>query len=128
MGEELIEGTRSEWESKGVILITDTKTHRSASRRLLQLSADDCRHYKPTNRRVIAPARLAGDGRSTVDLCDEGFVLCFLDADAYSAQEMLDQASELGIPLQRVALAASLDSLTRAATPWFVPTARHIAR
>jgi hypothetical protein len=112
VGEELIEGTRAEWESKGVILGYRYENSPICVPDDSPAPADDYRVYEPTNRAGHrAPHAWLGDGRSTLDLYGDGFVLCDLGADADSAKEILDLATALHIPLQRAALPSSVEDL-----------------
>ncbi|GAA1786552.1 FAD-dependent oxidoreductase [Pseudarthrobacter sulfonivorans] len=113
VGEELMAGTRAEWESKGVILGYRYEDSPICIADGSPKPADDYRVYEPTNRAGHrAPHAWLEDGRSTLDLFGDGFVLVDLDAEARDPQlqALLDVAASRGIPLRREVLPASLGS------------------
>lgn len=112
VGEELIEGTRAEWESKGVILGYRYEDSPICVGDDSSAPLDDYRVYEPTNRAGHrAPHAWIADGVSTLDLFGEGFVLCDLGTDEQTAQPISEIAARLGVPLRRAELPESVTSL-----------------
>jgi 2-polyprenyl-6-methoxyphenol hydroxylase-like FAD-dependent oxidoreductase len=111
VGEELLAGTRAEWESKGVIL-----GYRYANSPICVSDgspepADEYRTYEPTNRAGHrAPHIWLAENTSTLDLFGEGFVLLDRgladDSDAHLQQE----AARRNIPLRRAPLPVTANS------------------
>lgn len=114
VGEELMAGTRAEWESKGVILGYRYEDSPICVPDGSPSPADDYRVYEPTNRAGHrAPHAWLEDGRSTLDLYGDGFVLIDLGTEADSAREIMGAAERMGIPLRREELPTALGSLYR---------------
>ena len=113
VGEELVEGTRAEWESKGVILGYRYENSPICVPDGTQEPPDDYRLYVPTNRPGHrAPHAWLSQGRSTLDLFGDGFVLLDLGPDHEAAPALLlDRAHELGIPVRPESLPDSVATL-----------------
>ncbi len=112
VGEELIEGTRAEWESKGVILGYRYEDSPICVADGTPAPADDYRVYEPTNRPGHrAPHAWLENGRSTLDVFGDGFVLVDLGEDTDSSEGILATTEALGVPLRREVFPASLCAL-----------------
>jgi 2-polyprenyl-6-methoxyphenol hydroxylase-like FAD-dependent oxidoreductase len=112
VGEELVEGTRAEWESKGVILGYRYEDSPICVPDGTPEPPDDYRVYVPTNRPGHrAPHAWLSEGRSTLDLFGHGFVLADLGKDHEAAAPLLDRARELGIPVMLESLPDSVATL-----------------
>jgi 2-polyprenyl-6-methoxyphenol hydroxylase-like FAD-dependent oxidoreductase len=112
VGEELVEGTRAEWESKGVILGYRYEDSTICVPDGTPEPPDDYRVYVPTNRPGHrAPHAWLSEGRSTLDLFGDGFVLADLGKDHEAAAPLLDRARELGIPVRLESLPDSVATL-----------------
>jgi 2-polyprenyl-6-methoxyphenol hydroxylase-like FAD-dependent oxidoreductase len=113
VGEELVEGTRAEWESKGVILGYRYENSPICLSDGTPEPPDDNRVYVPTNRPGHrAPHAWLSDGRSTLDLFGDGFVLLDLGEDGDPLPDLLlKRAHELGVPMRRESLPTSLETL-----------------
>ena len=112
VGEELLEGTRSEWESKGVILGYRYEGSPVCVPDGSPAPPDDYQHYEPTNRAGHrAPHAWLADGRSTLDLFGDGFVLLDTSSDAEACAAMLDCAHRYGVPMRHVGLPGDLNGL-----------------
>jgi 2-polyprenyl-6-methoxyphenol hydroxylase-like FAD-dependent oxidoreductase len=113
VGEEVVEGTRAEWESKGVILGYRYENSPICVPDGTPEPPDDYRVYVPTNRPGHrAPHAWLSQGRSTLDLFGDGFVLLGLGPDHEAAPApLLDRAHELGIPVRPESLPDSVATL-----------------
>jgi 2-polyprenyl-6-methoxyphenol hydroxylase-like FAD-dependent oxidoreductase len=113
VGEELVEGTRAEWESKGVILGYRYEHSPICVPDGSPEPADDYRSYVPTNRPGHrAPHAWLSSGRSTLDLFGDGFVL--LDTaptSDWGCERLLTLAREARVPMRREALPGGLGDI-----------------
>jgi 2-polyprenyl-6-methoxyphenol hydroxylase-like FAD-dependent oxidoreductase len=110
VGEELVEGTRAEWESKGVILGYRYENSPICVPDGSAEPPDDYRVYLPTNRAGHrAPHAWLSEHRSTLDLFGDGFVLLDRGADDGHSAELVNLAASHGVPLRREPLPAGLD-------------------
>ena len=130
VGEELVEGTRAEWESKGVILGYRYKGSPVIVPDGSPEPPDDYRVYVPTNRPGHrAPHAWLADGRSTLDLFGDGFVLleCGSTDDDWSA--LRAEADRLDVPIRREVLPlAAVGALSHPVHPGAPRWARGMAR
>jgi 2-polyprenyl-6-methoxyphenol hydroxylase-like FAD-dependent oxidoreductase len=112
VGAELLEATRAEWESMGVILGYRYENSPICVPDGSPEPPDDYHTYVPTNRAGHrAPHVWLGENKSTLDLFGDGFVLLDLsDTDRYS-QSLIGAATAAGVPLRRYALPPGLESL-----------------
>src|SRR5690606_29928515 len=102
IGIELIEATRAEWESMGVILGYRYEDSPICVPDGSPPTPDDYRQYVPTNRAGHrAPHAWIGENRSTLDLYGDGFVLVDLHPDAMVFEPLDKAARELGVPCRR---------------------------
>ncbi|MER5915275.1 FAD-dependent oxidoreductase [Streptomyces sp. NPDC001982] len=114
VGEELVEGTRAEWESKGVILGYRYENSPVIVPDGSPEPPDDYRVYEPTNRPGHrAPHAWLAEGCSTLDLFGDGFVLLDTGSadDLGDITPLVDAARLQGVPLRREALPSGLEHL-----------------
>ena len=112
VGEELIEGTRAEWESLGVILGYRYENSPICVPDGSQPPPDDYHKYVPTNRAGHrAPHAWLPDGSSILDLFGAGFVILDRGANDGNLAPLFSAAREQGVPVRRGELPSGLADL-----------------
>jgi 2-polyprenyl-6-methoxyphenol hydroxylase-like FAD-dependent oxidoreductase len=112
VGEELLAGTRAEWESKGVILGYRYENSPICVQDGSPEPPDDYRVYHPTNRAGHrAPHCWLAENKSTLDLFGDGFVLLERGGDTNDHLDLFDTATRRGVPMTREALTDSVKHL-----------------
>jgi 2-polyprenyl-6-methoxyphenol hydroxylase-like FAD-dependent oxidoreductase len=112
VGKELMAGTRAEWESNGVILGYRYEQSPICVADGSEEPLDDFHVYVPTNRAGHrAPHAWLADGKSTLDLFGEGFVLLDRRSERDDWVTLLQVSGSRGGPMRREPLPSGLEHL-----------------
>jgi len=112
VGEELLAGTRAEWESKGVILGYRYENSPICVQDGSAAPPDDYRVYCPTNRAGHrAPHAWLAENKSTLDLFGDGFVLLQRGTETNDHRGLFEAAGNRDIPMSKEILPDSLEPL-----------------
>jgi 2-polyprenyl-6-methoxyphenol hydroxylase-like FAD-dependent oxidoreductase len=112
VGEELMAGTRAEWESNGVILGYRYEHSSICVADGSEEPLDDFHVYVPTNRAGHrAPHAWLADGKSTLDLFGDGFVLLDRRSERDDGALLLQAAASRGVPMRREPLPGDQEQL-----------------
>ena len=112
VGEELLAGTRAEWESKGVILGYRYENSPICVADGSPEPPDDYRVYRPTNRAGHrAPHAWLAAQKSTLDLFGHGFVWLRRGGSDRDGAELFEAARRRAIPVVSHTLPEDLDQL-----------------
>jgi hypothetical protein len=112
VGEELVTGTRAEWESKGVILGYRYENSPICIQDGSPEPPDDYRVYQPTNRAGHrAPHAWLAGNKSTLDLFGDGFVLLERGTETNDHVDLFDAANNGGVPMRKEGLPDSVEHL-----------------
>ena len=102
VGEELVAGTRAEWESKGVILGYRYENSPICVQDGSPAPTDDYRVYQPTNRAGHrAPHGWLAENKSTLDLFGDGFVMLERGTETNGHIGLFEAAKNGGVPMKK---------------------------